>query len=184
VAERVQLDPGERLIWSGQPEPRAYAWKKGWLSFLFGIPFFAFAVFWTTMASSFGGEGVAGFFWLWGIPFLLVGLAMLLSPFWYYARAGRTSYVLTNRRAVIATSGPFPVRTSVPLEHVSFIEVESRADKSGNLLFREVMRMAGYGHNMGPTKDGFIAIRDVENVERLFRDALAHLKPPQHRAAE
>ena len=150
------------------------------MTFLFGIPFFAFAVFWTTMASSMAaGDGIAAYFWLWGVPFLLTGVGMLLSPLWHYARAKRTHYVLTSRRAVIATSGLFPVRTSVPVEHVSFIDVEAKADKSGNLMFREVTRMAGYGygHGTGPSKDGFIAIKDVENVERLFRDAIARLKP-------
>ena len=184
MADRVQLDSGEHLIWSGHPEPRAYALKKGWLTFLFGIPFFAFAVFWTTTASSMAGNGLAAYFWLWAIPFLLAGLGMLLSPVWHYMRAGRTSYVLTSRRAVIAISGSFPVRTSVPLEHVSFIDAETRAHKSGNLLFREVARNAHYGHGTGPTKDGFIAIRDVENVERLFRDAIAQLNQSPRRAAE
>jgi hypothetical protein len=177
VIERVQLDPGERLVWSGQPEPRAYAWKKGWMQFLFGIPFFAFAVFWTTMAASVTGNGFAAFFWLWGIPFLLAGLGMLLSPFWHHARARRTTYALTDRRAVITTSGVFPVRTSVPLEHVPFIDVELKADKSGHLLFREVKRASGSG--TWHTKDGFIAVRDVENLERLFRDAVARRSSPR-----
>jgi hypothetical protein len=182
VTDGVQLDPGERLIWSGQPEPRAYAVKRGLLQFLFGIPFFAFAVFWTTTASSVGRNGITAFIWLWGVPFLLAGVAMLLSPFWYYTRARRTRYALTDRRAVMATAGAFPVRTSVPLEHVPFIDVELKADKSGHLLFREVTRPAANG--TWRTKDGFIAVRDVENLERLFRDAIARLKSPQRRGAQ
>ena len=111
---------------------------------------FTIAVLWTSGVYYAERNNPAGYGWLLGIPF------------------------------VIATSGPFPVRTSIPLEHVSFIAVQSRADKSGNLLFRETLRIGGFGHyNMGPTKDGFIAIRDVENVERLFRDALGRLQSAQ-----
>src|SRR3989442_1288171 len=85
VLER-ELRPGERVLWSEQPRPLALA-RKSSKSFLFGIPFFAFAVFWTILAS--GGLSsrknktgpFAGWFpILWGSMFIAVGAGLLLSP--------------------------------------------------------------------------------------------------------
>lgn len=38
---------------------------------------------------------------LFGLPFILVGLGLLSSPFWSVRRASRTAYLVTNKRAVI-----------------------------------------------------------------------------------
>ena len=57
--------------------------------FLFGIPFFGFAVFWTTMAEEFssGDDVLTNIFPLFGIPFLVAGACMLLYPAWAYVDA-------------------------------------------------------------------------------------------------
>src|SRR5690242_13305852 len=41
----AELDPGERLVWSGSPRPAALA-LQAIPATLFGIPFAGFAVFW------------------------------------------------------------------------------------------------------------------------------------------
>ena len=174
MINRLPLDSGERLIWAGRPQSASYALKKGALTFLFGIPFFAFAVFWTYTASSGPTQGPIQFFWIWGLPFLAVGLGLVLSPGWYFLRAGRTTYTLTSRRAVIDSSGPFARRLSLPLEQIPFVELQGGAGGVGHVLFREV---AVSNRNNGmPTKDGFIAIPDAEKVDRLLRDSIAKLR--------
>ena len=116
------LDAGERLLWSGRPEPIQYAPRKGWPTFLIGIPFLAFALFWTYMASS--GPGPAALpFALFGIPFIAVGLGLVLSPAWHFLRAKQTTYALTARRTIINIDGVLARRTSLPLSQIPFVEL-------------------------------------------------------------
>ena len=96
---------GEKLIWSGRPSPIAYARRKGTRTFLLGIPFLAFALFWVAKASE-----APGGFWLFGIPFVLIGCGLVLSPLWFYFRAGRTAYALTSTRAIVEMAPPFARR--------------------------------------------------------------------------
>ena len=82
----------------------------------------------------------------------------------------RSKYLLTNRRLVIDTVGPFAKRISVPLEHVRLIVLRSRVLSPSDLIFLET------GQRGFPTwgfKDnGFIAIADATRVERLLREAI------------
>jgi hypothetical protein len=103
-------------------------------------------------------------------------LAAVLSAFsiaaalWLRQRAYRTSYYLTNRRVVIDTAGPIPRRTSIPLEHLRFIELRSRLLGPSDLIFNETRRFSIDG--WGVRGEGFIAIPEATRVERLVLDAI------------
>src|SRR5260370_1371922 len=73
----------------------------------FGLLFGGFAVFWVGSAAFLGAEGVGGFFACFGVPFVLVGLALVLSPVWLRKKAANTVYALTDRRAVLWEPGWF-----------------------------------------------------------------------------
>ena len=49
-AAQAQLDAGERLLWHGRPDPKRQM-LGGLAIMLFGIPWTAFALFWTGAAS-------------------------------------------------------------------------------------------------------------------------------------
>jgi hypothetical protein len=165
MIERPNLhDSGERVLWWGQPDPKKYAFRKSWGSFLFGIPFFGFAVFWTYMASA------GGVFAAFGVPFLLVGLGMLLSPLWHFVRGTRVTYALTERRAVIDIAGFMPKRISVPLSQIQFVDLRAGADGSGDVYFKESVSRNSNGTSI--SRDGFIAISDAEKAEQLLRNAV------------
>lgn len=76
-----ELEPGEVISWIEQPVPR-YFTPKATGAFLFGIPWTAFAIFWTLGAaaqsapsdSSKGIMNVFSLFPMFGIPFILIGL--------------------------------------------------------------------------------------------------------------
>jgi len=160
-------DRGEKVLWWGKPDPRTYAFRKAWYSFLLGIPFFGFAVFWTYMASA------GGVFAAFGIPFLLIGLGMLLSPIWHYVRGTRVTYALTDRRAVIDIAGLMPRRISVPLKQVQFIDLRAGADGSGDVYFREALSTSAMSSRGSfVQRDGFIGVPDVRRVEELLRKAV------------
>ena len=90
---------------SGPASPSPGAFSVSSLPFvLFGIPFTAFAFFWIAVAGAFrfpGVPGPFGLFALFGIPFVIVGLGLLMSPFWMYLKARRTAYAITDRRALV-----------------------------------------------------------------------------------
>jgi hypothetical protein len=161
------LDRGERLIWSGRPAPLGYALKKGsGFRWLFGLFFFGFSMFWIHGALK-SDESL----WLFGIPFVLIGGAMALSPAWYYLQAGRTQFALTDRRAVIDTQGFMRKRVSIPLGQVQFVELMEGAYGIGHVLFsRQVSQ--GPDH-YAAREDGFLAITNAPEVERKLRDAIA-----------
>jgi hypothetical protein len=168
------LDPGERLLWSEKPSPVSYALKKGGLTSIFGIPFFAFSLFWIAMAgiaSDRTPNGPAAFFWMFGIPFVLIGLGLVLSPLWYYWRGTQATYALTNRRAIIDLGGQFPRSISVPLNQIPFVEVRASADGRGHVLFQEAVTTY-YSRPSLPQRDGFIGISKAEHVGQILRTSI------------
>ncbi len=106
-----ELDKGERVDWIAIPKP-AFFTGSSLGTFLFGIPWTAFAVFWIAAAAGgIWGQGgnnvpfVFKFFPLFGVPFVLVGLGMLSSPFWSYYASKKSFYAITNSRVITFTGG-------------------------------------------------------------------------------
>jgi hypothetical protein len=116
---QVELEPSERVRWSDQPVPGKNMATGTWFLFAFGLVWTAFAVFWTLGASGIfalsRGHGAGGFqvvsllFACFGIPFILIGVWMVSSP-WRITQkvqkmAAGTAYVITDRRAIIFDGG-------------------------------------------------------------------------------
>jgi len=178
-----ELQRDERVTWSAQPLPGRLA-RKAWPIVLFGLPWTAFAVFWVTMAShgirAAGSSGIFSlFFPLFGVPFILVGLGMLSSPWWLRRQAARTAYVLTNQRAIILSRGWFgriSVRSFAP-EGLGDLRRNQYADGSGDLIFTQDFRRNNNGTSNIPV--GFLGVDDVKSVEAQIRALIAnHRTPP------
>jgi hypothetical protein len=171
TTDTPRLDPGERLIWSGRPHALRYAMKKGGFVFLFGIP-------WTIMCAAGFPKAMAknetGLL-LVAILFTAVGFFLLSTPFWQAWRAARTRYVLTDRRAVVDTAPPFAQRLTMPLDRVSFVELRKSSSGFGDVNFKDTATAGGDGPTI--TREGFIAIPGAEEVEQLFRNAMARATP-------
>ena len=168
------MDPGEQLIWSGSPYPARYALRKAAYTFPFGIFFFGFSLFWIHSAYTAGSKASdqLGFhFWMFGIPFVIVGACMVLSPAWYFLRATGTTYAITERRVITDVSGLFPRRTSVPLNQVPFVDVRSSAEGPGHVLFQEPIPSYNRPGSLAQ-RDGFIAIADAAKVGQMLRSAI------------
>jgi hypothetical protein len=175
VEERVlgEVEPGEAIAWVGRPRAGRY-FMSMLPVFVFGIPWTAFAIFWVIMASGARGVGPIGWaFPLFGVPFVLVGLGMLASPFWAQRSAGQVAYVVTNRR-VIFLEPNFPVGQKVvsllpgefgPLERVE------RGDGSGDLTFSVPLAALVRPHATGVARR-FIGVPQVREVESLIRRTL------------
>lgn len=113
---QAELEPGEQIRWTGQPLVTSGSTGMIWGVFIFGIPWTAFAIFWTVMASgvfenSHGQHFQAGrlLFGLFGLPFIGVGVLLLTSPWRAKKKLAKaikqTAYVITDRRAILLDSG-------------------------------------------------------------------------------
>ena len=179
----AEIEPNERLLWTGRPDPSKRA-ATGIPAMIFGIPFTLFALFWTTMASGAifatrnSGHGTPAplyLFPLFGLPFILVGFGLLLSPLWAYLKAQRTMYAVTDRRAITWEENTFggkrTVRSFGPNE-IALMERRENANGVGDLVFsRERNYSYQNGRNRNTVREnGFFAIPDVRTVERILRE--------------
>ena len=176
-----ELQPGERVAWIGQPIPGRFA-RRGILIAIFGIPFTAFALFWTVTAafgtSHIGNPGgpaqLFRLFPLFGLPFVLAGLGLLSSPYWLHRKARRTAYVITDRRAVIFDPGfgrSSTIRSFEP-DRLHDLRRVQNSDGTGDLVFERQWRTDGEGSRQS-TDIGFLAIPNVQEVEGYVRTLAA-----------
>lgn len=187
------LDPGEEIVWAGQPNA-SRAMRSTLPILFFAVPWTAFALFWTAMAGgaawftarASGPPGLMGVvFPLFGLPFILIGLAMLSAPYWAWRSAQRTVYVVTNRRALIGTpaGGGYTVKDYAGKD-LDDLNLTVRADGSGTIDFAAVQARQRRPDESGNTKSlgqatqahSFAHIPGVEHVFGLLR-ALARQTP-------
>ena len=204
LCDRVssELEPGEKIFWMDQPRPATgFSW---WLMApcLFAIPWTGFTLFWIAGAIGAFDKGRAVFahldiqrllFGAFGIPFLLIGLAMFLSPFWARKKrlkaARETVYILTDKRALILNSGYFGdsllgfvaggavlvlgrspyVVTSYPPDKLGNIRRIQREDCTGDLAFGETILTSESNSARTVTCDGFFSVPDAREVEKMLR---------------
>ncbi|HEX2764001.1 MAG TPA: hypothetical protein VHM92_09220 [Allosphingosinicella sp.] len=127
------LMPGERLIWTGTP-PRGL--RLGGYDFFY-IPFSlmwgGFAIFWNVMVWT---RGAPLLFTIWGLPFLLVGLYLIVGRFLHDAALrAATVYGLTDRRLLILRTWWRRGLRSHDLGNVPALEMKEHPDGRGTLTF-------------------------------------------------
>lgn len=186
----AELQPGEKLVWSAQPNPAAYA-RGSWAVAIFGLAFGGFAVFWMIMAgagawfasggpNSTGPAGPLGvgmsLFSLCGLPFLAVGIVMFTTPIWKRARAAKVIYAITDRRAIICGPELFRgtvIRSYAPAQ-LGKVSRAERSDGAGDLVFEEIVSYSSdsNGTSRHVTRRGFLGVERVAEVERLLRTTL------------
>jgi len=175
-----EMQPGEKLVWADRPANLGSFSRQSIPQAVFGVPFLGFALFWTYMASmplrSGGGRGDMGFFAyafpLFGIPFILVGAGLVLSPLLVRWKARRTLYALSDRR-VIVRDGSGTV-TSFPLDDLDDISRRDNGDGTGDLVFRrEHVRRSRGSHTKS---HGFFGIAEPQRVEQAVARARGELR--------
>ncbi len=164
---------GERVLWAASPDRWAYA-SKYWKTALFGIPFAAFAIFWTSQATHIPPKAdstIGVFFPLWGLMFVTFGLSMLLSPLWAAWSARNVYYVVTERRAIIFEKKFKLNIQSFSKSSVSGYERISNGGAGGNIIFQRISERSGRGTNV--TEIGFIGLRDYASAEQALNKLVA-----------
>jgi len=152
------LTEGEEILWEGKPGKGIIFSKEDMIMIPFSILWCSFAIFWTVTASSGGG-----FFGLFGVPFICVGLYLVFGRF--IARAynrKRTLYVSTNRK-ILRLCG----RKVDMLEGRNIISVSTvnNKDGGGTVMFNEY---SAYSHTRrGNHALGINNMFQLENIPDL-----------------
>lgn len=157
------LDEDETVLWQGRPDG-AVKWKIAHIfSFIFGLFFAGFALFWMVMASKAGGA-----FWMFGLIHFSVGIGVSIGPpFWSAWRRRHTWYTLTDRRAFIATDVPLRGRKlkSYPINEDTVLDYDG--DSPATIHFAHEMRRSKNGSRRHDI--GFERIEDGSEVYRMMR---------------
>ena len=169
------LSFGESILWCGTPTERVRFRVRDNPTFLFGIPFLAFALFWTVTAASASSDGGAiGFiFPLFGLPFIFVGVFMVfVSPYRTLRNRNNAVYAITDKKVYILYDNASQRLVSYEFSQLSNITVEITGDNIGNIKFQtgQYYRHSSrrrYG-TVEREVDGFFCINDVSYVFRIL----------------
>jgi hypothetical protein len=177
---RRELMPGERLLWSGRPDPSRL--RAVFAIWFFAVPWTAFALFWEAMAllpwmaSSHTPLGIQWSFGiifpLFGLPFIGIGLGMLWMPFKARRKAAQTIYGLTDRRMLRVTAGSKRESASVMIGQMGPIDVTADADGYGNLRIQTGTHIDSDGDKVTDRFEVF-GVPGVNRLESLLLEQKA-----------
>ena len=176
---RSELGPGESLLWRGMPKQGIRLQASDLFLVPFSLLWGGFAVFWELSAIRRGGALLDS---LWGIPFVLVGLYMIVGRFLVDAyQRSHTYYGLSNQRAIIIRGIASRQVTSVALQGLHDTALTERADQSGTIRLGPANPYSALGTGSGWPGFGthappaFNMISDARRVYEQLRTAQASL---------
>jgi hypothetical protein len=140
---RPILNAGEKLLWAGRPKRGIILKRSDAILIPFSLLWGGFAIVWETIAIV---ANTPWFFKLFGVPFVVVGLYLMVGRFFMDARKrAKTIYALTGDRVIIET-GQTAVK-SLQIRTLPDISLDLKKDGSGSILF-------GVGDMMGLKMSG------------------------------
>ena len=163
---RQNLSSGEKLIWTGKPRTGIMLRSSDVFLIPFSLLWGGFAVFWE---SSVLATDEPFLFKLWGIPFVLTGIYMIIGRFFIDAKKREnTIYGITTDRILIK-SGVFSTDiNSLNIKTLSDITINQKSDNSGTITLGptdmrySMMQGMEWPGNKQPPKLEFID--DVKSV--------------------
>ena len=174
------LSSGERILWSGRPKQGISFSRSDWLGIPFSIMWCGFVVFWNISVWNLPDTGTSDdwFFKLWGLPFLAIGLYLLVGRFFYDAWVRyHSSYAVTNERVLILRTSPTSKLTSRDIPSLPMFELTEHPDGTGTIAFDSedvgylmFRPKRGFGGPGAPLSAQFFRIQNPRRVYELIRD--------------
>jgi hypothetical protein len=133
------LFAGERILWSGQPKQGVAFRRSDLLAVPFSLMWGGFAIFWNYgVWTDFPNTGTADdwLFKLWGLPFLAIGIYVIVGRFFYDAWVRNHSYyAVTNERVLILRTSPTSKLISRDIPSLPMFELTEHRDGTGTIVF-------------------------------------------------
>jgi len=129
---RPYLRRDEQLLWHGTPDARVWFTSEDAFLIPFSLLWSGFAFSWEFGVVSSGGPGLAQ---LWGIPFMALGLYLVVGRFFYKSyRKRHTVYAITTKRALILEPRSF---SDLPLGDQPVSVKRSRDSRHASVTFTD-----------------------------------------------
>ncbi|MBW8864181.1 MAG: hypothetical protein JF609_04510 [Verrucomicrobia bacterium] len=173
ILER-ELSSGEKLLWSGRPLGGIRLRKQDAFMVPFSLMWGGFAIFWEAGVIY---SNAPFFFRLWGIPFVLVGLYLILGRFFVDAKLREKTFYGISDERVLIISGFFSRNLrSLNLKTLSEINLSEKEDGTGTIAFGPAYPMTqfpggGWPSRRGYTPPSFEMIERVRDVYDIIRRA-------------
>lgn len=132
----MELEFGEVKLWSGKPKQGLVFSNQDIILIPFSILWCGFAIFWELSVIS---QDSPGFFALWGIPFVLIGLYFTFGRFIHdYIIRKNTDYIITDKRIILKK---YSKTESIGFGNWSCLKLEEFSNDYGNILFAEPLSL-------------------------------------------
>jgi hypothetical protein len=160
------LDPGERILWQGAPTARLLVFRP---IDAFLVPFsllwtgiVAFIALGGGLASPFPANAMLSFFLLIGLYFTI---GRFVADAWHRRR---TSYVLTDRRALIVEGGIARRLREQPLHRA--LAISLKGSDRGSVTFGDSRGWQNWRNGFEPwnADDGSFTFRSIEAPETVY----------------
>lgn len=171
TALRPYLQTGEGLLWWGRPVQGFLLTPRDFLLAPFSLVWGGFAITWEAMTLM--GDERPLFFVLWGVPFVLAGLYIMVGRFFHDSwKRSRMVYGVTSRRALILRGDKL---TAIDLTPATQVRLSGGRDGArGTIVFGTDPSFPffkwGVRHNTAgwtPSDAGTEFLR-IEHAERVF----------------
>ena len=174
---RRQLSAGERVLWSGRPVQGIVFRASDVFNIPFSLMWGGFAFFWEWSVVS--SPKAPAFFAAWGIPFVLVGLYLIVGRFFVDAQQrARTYYAVTNERVLIVSGVFRRVVKSLSLRTLTDVSLSEKPNGDGSVTFGAASALSAmYGLFGGWSRTGaqlgpqFDVIPKAKAVYEVIREA-------------
>lgn len=165
---RLLLEEGEEVLWMARP---LIPWGSSAI-----LPVGLFGLVWCTMLVQ-----ICSCEFTWSVlPFILIGAAFVIAPFFIYRYHKHSAYVLTNKFAYILrpTLIGNVISTKYPAGSDMVVQADARLNDTGSLIFGYQTVHTKHGTRQKPY--GFLLTRQFTAAERL----IATLPPRSHPTAQ
>jgi hypothetical protein len=169
---RAELRSGEKLLWAGKPRSGLVLRPLDAFLIPFSLMWCGFVVFWEVMVIA---HGAPLFFALWGIPFVLMGIFVVVGRFVVDAKQRQHTYYGLTTETVIIVSG-LVRRTvkSLALRGLADTSLTERRNGSGDIEFGSLGAfgpwawMFGAAWFPGIAPYGLPRFERIENARRVY----------------
>ena len=174
---RKHLDNTEVLLWAEKPKEGIIFRTADIFLVPFSVLWCGFAIFWFISASEAGG-----FFALFGIPFVIVGLIFVFGRFIIDSVQRKNTYYGLTEDRIIIKSGFFSKNVkSLNIKTLSDIEYNEKNDRSGTISIgpKNPFMIWGNGMNWWPGMHANPQLELIPNVRKVYNQIIELQKDKQ-----